>query len=230
MTDLTPPLSQINNKPLREQVLDALREAIVQGDLKPGQVLIEADLAAQLGVSRAPIREALQKLNSEGLLETVPYHGTTVRRLSRQDIEELYSLRSALEVFAVRRIIAHDNPDDIARLRAHYGRMLAAADRGSLKELNELDRAFHDILIDLSRHNLLAVVWSMVGLRIRQVMALLNMRNEDIKQIAYNHLPIIDALDDRDEDRAVALVRRHIASTGDLIAEGWPQEIAEDDR
>ncbi|MEW6579972.1 MAG: GntR family transcriptional regulator [Chloroflexota bacterium] len=230
MTELTSPLSQINNKPLREQVLDALREAIVQGDLKPGQTLIEADLAAQLGISRAPIREALQILNSEGLLEIVPYRGTTVRRLSRQDIEELYSLRSVLEEFAMRRIIAHDNPDDIALLRAHYSKMLTAAEKGNLKELNELDRAFHATLIDLSRHNLLAVVWSMVALRIRQVMALLNMRNQDIKQIAYNHLPIIDALEDGDENRAVTLIKRHIAATGELIAEGWPQETAEDDR
>ena len=82
MTETLPSLTQITNKPLREQVLDALRDAIIQGEFKPGQPLVETELAAQLGVSRAPIREALQVLNSEGLLETIPYHGTTVRRLT----------------------------------------------------------------------------------------------------------------------------------------------------
>lgn len=221
MTELTSPLSQINNKPLREQVLDALREAIVQGDLKPGQTLIEADLAAQLGISRAPIREALQILNSEGLLETVPYRGTTVRRLSRQDIEELYSLRSVLEGFAIRRIIARRNPDDVEVLREHFRAMLDRAEAGDLKTLNEIDRGFHDTLIRLSDHQLLQSIWNAVALRVRQVMALLNERNTDLKQIAYNHLPIIEAIAAWDEPRALQLIEQHIAATGELIAEGW---------
>jgi DNA-binding GntR family transcriptional regulator len=214
-------LNQINNKPLREQVLEALRDAIVHGDLKPGQAIVEADLAAQLGVSRAPIREALQILNSEGLLETIPYHGTTVRQLTRTDIEELYSLRSVLEVFAVRRIIAHRNPEDVAILQGHFQEMLTNADAGDLKRVNEIDRAFHDSLIRLSQHSMLVLIWNGVALRVRQVMALLNQRNTDLKQIAYNHLPIIEAIDAGDEDRAVALIEQHIAATGELIAEGW---------
>lgn len=220
-------LSQINNKPLREQILDALRDAIVHGDLKPGQPIVEAELAAQLGVSRAPIREALQILNSEGLLETVPYRGTTVRRLTRVDIEELYSLRSVLETFAIRRIIAHGEPGDVERLRKHFEGMLAMADLGDLKRLNEIDRAFHDTLIELSRHSLLMSTWNGVALRVRQVMALLNERNTDLTQIAYNHLPIIEAIADRDEERAVMLIEKHIAATGGLIAEGWDDEESE---
>lgn len=220
-------LSQINNKPLREQILDALRDAIVHGDLKPGQPIVEAELAAQLGVSRAPIREALQILNSEGLLETVPYRGTTVRRLTRVDIEELYSLRSVLETFAIRRIIAHREPGDVERLRKHFEGMLTMADLGDLKRLNEIDRAFHDTLIELSRHSLLMSTWNGVALRVRQVMALLNERNTDLTQIAYNHLPIIEAIADRDEERAVMLIEKHIAATGGLIAEGWDDEESE---
>jgi DNA-binding GntR family transcriptional regulator len=214
-------IQQLNNKPLREQVLDAIRDAIVHGELKPGDVIVEAEIASLLGVSRAPIREAIQILNSEGLLETIPYHGTTVRRLSRADIEELYSLRSVLEVFAVRRIITHDHPDDVQALRRHFQGMLANADRQNLKRVNEIDRAFHDTLIELSRHSMLISIWGGVSLRVRQVMALLNERNADMKQIAYNHLPIIEAIADRDEERAVILIERHIAATGELIAEGW---------
>jgi DNA-binding GntR family transcriptional regulator len=72
---MKPNLPQIKNMSIREQSLDTLREAILSGELKPGQSLTEMDLSRQLGVSRAPIREALRILNSEGLVETIPYHG-----------------------------------------------------------------------------------------------------------------------------------------------------------
>ena len=92
-----PSLTQIHNRPLRDHVLDMLHSAIVNGELKPGQLLIEADLAAQLGVSRAPLREAINILSTEGLVEIIPYHATSVKKLSRKDIEELYSVRSLME-------------------------------------------------------------------------------------------------------------------------------------
>lgn len=228
MTETLPSLTQITNKPLREQVLDALRDAIIQGEFKPGQPLVETELAAQLGVSRAPIREALQVLNSEGLLETIPYHGTTVRRLTKRDIEELYSLRSVLESFAIRRIIARRNPADVDVLREHFRAMLDCAEAGDLKTLNEVDRGFHDTLIRLSDHRLLQNIWNSVAMRVRQVMALLNERNTDLTQIAYNHLPIIEAIAAWDEPRALRLIEQHIAATGGLIAEGWVDDEAGD--
>ncbi len=224
MTSTPGPLNQITNKPLREQVVDALRDAIVYGELAQGQTLVETDLAAQLGVSRAPIREALQILHSEGLVEVIPYHGTRVRRLTKHDIEELYSLRSVLEAFAVRRIVAYRNQEDVEALRQHFRGMLATADEGNLKKTNAIDRAFHDTLIELSRHSMLISIWYSVSLRVRQVMALLNERNADLKQIAYNHFPIIEAIAEWDEDKAVHLITQHIANTGELIAEGWNDE------
>lgn len=222
-------LSHLNNKPLREQVVDALRDAIVQGEFKPGQTLVETDLANQLGVSRAPVREALQILNGEGLLETVPYRGTTVRRLTKSDIEELYSLRSVLEVFAVRRIIAHKRPEDIKVLRAHFQDMLETADKGDLRKINDIDRSFHTTLIELSGHSMLISIWSSVTLRVRQVMALLNELNADMKQIAYNHLPLIEAIEAGDEAKATELIAQHIAATGELIAAGWVKQEPEDE-
>ena len=230
MNQSIPSLNQIDNKPLREKVLDVLREAIIQGDFKPGQALVESELAAQLGVSRAPIREALQILNTEGLLETVPYHGTTVRPLTKTDIEELYSLRSVLEVFAVRRVIALGDPHSVERLRQHYEDMLASAFSGDLKQVNEIDRQFHDALIELSGHRLVGTVWNSVSMRVRQVMARLNERNTDLKQIAYNHLPLIEAIADGNEEKAVALIQQHIAASGDLIAEGWDDQEGEGGR
>lgn len=217
-----PSLGQINNKSLRERILDTLRNAILSGELKPGQTLVETELATQLGVSRAPLREAIQILNSEGLVDTVPYHGTTVKRLTRRDIEELYSLRNVMESFAVQRIFERGTQDvTVAALRAIYQRMIAAADQGSWRDLNMIDRQFHDKIIVLSEHALLGTTWTTVQMRVQQVMSLHNMRNRDIVQVAKNHLPIMDAIEAKDLPAALAALETHIASTGDLIAEGW---------
>lgn len=213
--------SQLNQKPLREQIVDVLRDAILHGELRPGQALVETELASQLGVSRAPIREALQRLISEGLLETVPYHATTVRKLTRRDIEELYSLRRELEAFALRRVHARGNPNDVTVLRACCEEMLAAADASDLKTLNQVDRRFHDTIIELSGHNLLATLWNTVSLRVRQVMALRNRDFHNLKEIALNHLPIIEALEAGDIEASVQLLNDHIEQIGDLLANDW---------
>ena len=227
MTQSGNPL-HIENKPLRERVVDVLREAIVSGEFKPGQPLVEMEIAAQLGISRAPLREALQFLSHEGLVEVTPYRGTVVKPLTRIDIEELYSLRSVLETFALQRVIAQNNPVNVSKLRQCYEDMLAAAQTGDRKQVNNIDREFHNLLIELSQHSLLAVTWSTVSLRVRQVMALRNRINPDIVQIANNHLPIIDAIAQNDEGVAITLLQKHISSAGDLIAELWDTSPAED--
>jgi DNA-binding GntR family transcriptional regulator len=221
MTQLPAPLHQIENKSRRERIIDALRDAIVSGELKPGQPLIETEIAAQLGVSRAPLREALQALSHEGLLETLPYRGTIVRNLTRADIEELYSFRGLLETFALRRIIERADPADVARLRQYFDAMLSAAQRGDVRAVNQSDREFHDTLIELSGHRLLQESWQTVSLRVRQVMALRNRQNSDLTRIAYNHIPIIEAISAGDTERAERLLNQHIASAGDLLAEMW---------
>ncbi len=217
-------LQQIENKPLREKILDILRDAIIHGEIKPGQPLVESELAARLGVSRAPLREAIQTLSAEGLVEIVPYKGSVVSLLTRRDIEELYSLRATLETFAIQRIIAHINPDALLQLRACFADMLRAAEADNIKQVNEIDRQFHDLLIELSDHHLLAMAWNNVSMRVRQVMALRNRRNSDLTQIAYNHLPIIEAIAECDEARAITLIQQHVASAGDLVAENWDSE------
>ncbi|MEM6284212.1 MAG: GntR family transcriptional regulator [Chloroflexota bacterium] len=216
-----PSLEHFNNKSLRERILDTLKSAILSGELKPGQTLVETDLASQLGVSRAPLREAIQILNSEGLVSTVPYHGTTVTKLTRTDIEELYSLRSVMESFAIQRILEQHHPTAVTDLQAIYERMIAAANDNNWRDLNMLDREFHDTIITLSGHSLLASTWNTVQMRVQQVMSLHNLRNRNIVQVANNHLPIINAITANDLPLATRVIQQHIASTGDLIAEGW---------
>ena len=220
---MKPNLPQIKNMSIREQSLDTLREAILSGELKPGQSLTEMDLSRQLGVSRAPIREALRILNSEGLVETIPYHGTTVTRLSKDDIEEIYGMRLLLESYALERVMAAGDTAIFPQLRTMVDGMVSAGDRGDLSAVNALDRAFHDALIEMSRHHLLAAIWQTVAMKVRQVIALVNRRNTDLTRIAHNHSPLLDAMEAGDSALAQQILRAHIATAGDLIAEDWAE-------
>jgi len=214
-------LGEVQTKSRREAVLDQLRDAILDGEFKPGDPLIEAELAAAFRVSRAPVREALQSLSAEGLVEVVPYHGTTVRLLTPKDIEELYSLRGVLEAFAITRIIERAAPDTETTLHQIYERMLAAGTAGDLRRVSSEDQHFHTTLITLSGNTMLESMWSIVGNRVRQVLSLRNKLNPDLTQIAANHVPIIEAIIARDEPRATALIQKHVASAADLVLENW---------
>ncbi len=216
-----PTLHQLKTQSIHEQTLDVIRNAILNGEFKPGYVLTETEIASQLGVSRAPIREALRILNTEGLVETIPYHGSSVRLLSKNDIHELYSMRITLETFALKQIIAQSNPDHVAKLRDLYEQMEQAGKAKDIKAVNTIDREFHDDLIGMSNHGLLQSIWQTVAMRVRQVMALRNRRNSDLTQIARNHIPIIDAIEAGDEALAIRLLEQHIESAGDLMVEGW---------
>src|SRR5580700_3667557 len=104
---------------LSDSITDSLRDAIFGGHFRPGQRLAEAQLATSLKVSRAPVREALSFLEQEGLVSRMPSGGTTVSHLSRQDVDEICTLRAPLEVLAVRLAIAHGTDDTWAQLKAN---------------------------------------------------------------------------------------------------------------
>ena len=213
----------IDNKPLRERIADVLRHSILTAELKPGETIVESVFADQFGVSRAPLREALQILNAEGLIELIPYHKTMVRRLTRADIEELYSLRNTLEAFAIKRII-QNTPLDIEPLDICCAKMVDAALANDAQLVSVFDHQFHDTLITLSNHNLLISMWSSVSQRVHQVLALRDMRRKDIEAMARSHIPIIDAIRSRDLPLATNLIEIHIETASDLIVDLWDEE------
>jgi DNA-binding GntR family transcriptional regulator len=210
-------MAGVDTRPLRQQIADALQNAILNGEMKPGEALVETDLAAKLGVSRAPVREALQLLSNSGLVETVPYRGTTVRSLSNRDIEEIYSLRTTLETFALRRAMERDAKGLVASLTSIYNAMEERAGAGDWASVSAEDQRFHQALISAADHDLLRHVWGDLNVRVRQIMALRNLRNESTMTIVYNHLPIVEAIAQGDVETAVATLARHIATAADLF-------------
>jgi DNA-binding GntR family transcriptional regulator len=200
-------LTPIEQTPLKVQIADRLRRAIVTGRLRPGEVLVETVLASQLHVSRAPIREAVQILESDGLVETVAYKGKRVKPLTVREVVETCEMRTVFEVTAARRILASGTPVDA--LRAPCRAMAEAADAGDRDALVAADETFHRTLIALSDHHLLAQSWAGLYLRIHQIMSLRHDRDVNLVDIAANHPPIVAALEARDAVATERLIAEH---------------------
>ncbi|MGA1635702.1 MAG: GntR family transcriptional regulator [Gemmobacter sp.] len=210
-------LAPIELVPLRLQIADRIRRAIVSGKLRPGTVLVETALAEQINVSRAPIREAIQILEADGLVETVAYKGKRVKPLTVREVAETYEMRQVYEVMAVRRII--ERGADVAAGRQPCNQMAAAAAVDDRESLVAADERFHRLLIRLADHDLLLASWNSIYLRVHQIMALRNDRSVPLSDIAGNHPPIVDALVARDMDLAVALISEHTHSLVDFDPE-----------
>lgn len=214
-------LEPIEQTPLRVQVADALRSAIVTGKLRPGEPLVETALAEQLAVSRAPIREAIQDLENDGLVETLAYRRKRVKPLTVREVVEICEMRQHFEVMAVRRILAEGTPVDA--LRAPCLAMREAAEEGDRDALVAADEAFHRTLIRLSDHQLLDQLWAGLYLRIHQIMSLRHDEDVDLGDIADAHPPIVEALQAADVETAVRLVAEH----ANAVADFDPASIAE---
>jgi DNA-binding GntR family transcriptional regulator len=217
-----PALDPVELTPLRVQVAERLRFAIVTGKLRPGAALTETALAEQLNVSRAPIREAIQDLENDGLVETVPYRGKRVKPLTVREVSEIREMRQHFEVMAVRRIV--ERGATVEALWEPCRAMEAAATAGDRDALIAADEAFHRTLIRLSDHQLLAQLWAGLYLRIHQIMSLRNDQDVVLKDIAGTHPPIVKALESGDVACAVRLVSRHF----DALADFDPASIADD--
>ena len=208
LADLMPhDITPIENVPLRVQVANRLRKAILSGRMLPGAALVETALAEKMNVSRAPIREAIQILENDGLVETIAYKGKRVKPLTAREVAETYSLREVFEVMAVRLILENGAPLDT--LRTHCDEMTAAAEADNFEALVVADEAFHHALIRLADHNLLLTSWKNLYLRIHQIMALRNRDERNLTEVAGNHPPIVQALADGDADRAINLISEH---------------------
>jgi len=158
-------LKRVEQRTLCDEAADQLRDAIRNGILRPGTRLVERDLAAQLGMSRIPVREAIQRLVEEGLVEKTPHRGTFVYAPTRKEIEEICSLRVVLERFVVERAMAVWSVEHEAQLRTILERMRYAARQGDIHQLYESDYEFHSTLWAIADHSLLLEVVS--GLRSR---------------------------------------------------------------
>jgi DNA-binding GntR family transcriptional regulator len=188
-------LSPIRPTSLREEVVQQIRTAIIEGRIKPNDHITEAMLTEQLGVSRTPVREALILLEREGLVVAAPNRGCFVRAFSERDVSEIFSMRTALENFAGKIIINQLQAVDINRLYESITQQRAAIERNDLKQVRRIDMAFHEYLVSKSNHDLLIQNWTAI---VAQIAAVLYLRAEAIEdydeyQSIQDHTAIVEA-------------------------------------
>lgn len=158
-------LAPVEQRTLSDEAAHRLRTAIRDGILRPGIRLVERDLAERLGMSRIPVREAIQRLVEEGLVQKAPHRGTFVYAPTQQEIEEISSLRVVLECFVAERVVARWTPELEVELRQVVELMRTAAAHDDWQQIHEWDYQFHSILWEVADHTLLLEVVS--GLRTR---------------------------------------------------------------
>jgi GntR family transcriptional regulator of gluconate operon len=193
---------------LGDEVAQLLRRAIIIGELESGTHLVESVLSERFQVSRAPIREALRELESEGLVES-RRRGVYVKALTPHDVWELYSLRILLEGAAVELAVSRFDEADIAALRGHLETMAAAAATGQRSDFAKADMGFHTELFERVGHRRLLRVWQSFVETYRVVLEITDTENPDLDSVVLDHKQIIDAIDSRD---AVEARRRDEAS------------------
>ncbi len=222
---LTPPLKRT----LGEDVVDGLRQAIVSGQFAPNERLREELLSEMLQVSRGPIREALAQLEREGLVIREPNRSATVARLSFEDLEEVFSLRLALEQLAVRQAVQHATPVHLKQMQAILDQIVLALNQGLMgQEAATLDLGFHEVIYQASQHRRLYEFWSILRPQIHIFLLTRNVANPDFReQILSGHQAIFEAIRDKDEARAVTLIQDHITAAYTRVLKSYTQSISD---
>lgn len=221
------PLRQIDRAdPLVEVVLARISEAIVNGDLRPGDKLVETQLGEQLGVSRGPIREAIRRLEQIRVVEKIPYRGTFVSRLTQTDVDELHSVRGVLEALAVKLIMEQNNPTTFHELRRIINMMRAAAQADAKGRMIALDADFHNTLIAHSNHKLLQELWETIRIRLRSFLLLKTKRLYDsLTEAADIHDVIVTAIESGDVKRAIDEIQYHINEACKHSIQDWNPDL-----
>lgn len=195
---------------LSDQIHTAIRADISEGRLAPGERLVESEIARKIGVSQAPVREALKRLAHEGLVLQLPRRGTYVAEISEEEARRSYLVREPLEDVAAREYCAHAPDSAHAQLQECIDRMFDAAKRDDLAQLVQADIDFHRTVWEASGNPALPRIWPIVESMMRSFTAVSNKVYFRKQEVAASHLPLLETLRDRDPDRAATAAREHI--------------------
>jgi len=211
----------ISRSVLADQVKDRLLQDIVSGRYPPEARIVETSLARELGVSQAPVREALRGLEALGLVEILPFRGARIRRPSISELLEAYAVRFELEALGARLGVPRMTDADLDDLLALGEAMQQAAAAGDRHEVAVTDAAFHARLLHLAGNATLERVWRSLEPFSRTYITLVA-PGADAHWTADLHTAIIEALRARDPERVVAALRDHFDDAGAHLADGWP--------
>jgi DNA-binding GntR family transcriptional regulator len=195
--------------PLKDKVKEVLRDDIILNNLKPGDRIVETEVAKKLGISQVPVREALRGLEEEGLIKTVKYKGAFVTEIDKVEMYHIFSLRAEIETNTLELVIPKLTNKDVGELYDIVERMK----NGNLDYLTQskLDMEFHRTIIQWSKIEAYNRIWAMLNSHIRRYITALNPEVKIMPDEVYKyHLDLIKVLEKRDIENAKATFREHI--------------------
>ncbi|MDV7356605.1 GntR family transcriptional regulator [Rhodococcus oxybenzonivorans] len=207
LTDLEP----VSRQSTAEFIADRLRDAIMKGALEPGTQLGEADLAAHFQVSRGPLREAMQRLVSEGILHSIRHRGIFVTELTLDDVVDVYRSRSVIERGALEMIFDDGLREDVYRaLEAPVIAMKAAAERGDAAAVSDADQLFHQVLVESASSPRLVRAARTLLIETRMCLGALQTTYEDIREQAQEHDELREAIRTGTREEVQELLAEHL--------------------
>lgn len=203
--------------PLRDVVFNTLRTAIITGEFAPGERLMEISLAERLGVSRTPVREAIRKLELEGLVVMIPRRGAEVARITEAGLKEVLEVRCALEELAVELACKRSDSKSLQQLKEAHQNFVDAVKKGDTLEITNQDEAFHECIFEMTHNKRLV---QMVNNLKEQMF---RYRMEYVKDGSYHeelireHEQLLTAIGKKDEVTAREIMKHHIQNQEKMI-------------
>ena len=203
--------------PLRDVVFHTLREAILKGDLRPGERLMELQLASKLGVSRTPIREAIRMLEQEGLAVTIPRKGAEVAKMTEKDMEDVLQIREALDELAVQVACDKMTAQQLKELTLAMKNFENAIQAGKLKKIIEYDVEFHDIIYRATDNPKLVTLLNNIREQIYRYRVEYLKGKENYPMLVREHEKIVTALKQKNKERVADAMRSHIRNQAEAV-------------
>ena len=203
--------------PLRDVVFNTLREAILKGDLKPGERLMELQLASKLGVSRTPIREAIRMLEQEGLAVTTPRKGAEVAKMTLKDMEDVLEIRDALDELAVRIACQKITDEQLKQLEDVKELFEKNTQTNNVKNIVEADVSFHDVIYEATGNPKLVTLLNNLREQVYRYRVEYIKDPKNYPTLIAEHEAILDSLKNRDVKNAVEAMHVHVANQAEAV-------------
>ncbi|MGE5582121.1 MAG: GntR family transcriptional regulator [Bacillota bacterium] len=211
------PIRLDNYKPLRELVFESLREAIITGKLGPSERLMEIQLAEEMGVSRTPVREAIRKLELEGLVVMIPRKGAYVAGLSIRDITDVFEIRRALEGLAAELAAERSTDEELEEMERFLVKISEEIEQGDLPKVIETDTDFHTLIYKASRNTRLSQIINNLREQIQRSRTTSLSYPGRMKIALEEHRKMVEAISSRDGELARNLAQEHIENAENAL-------------
>ena len=206
-------------RPLREIVCESLRTAIIGGVLKPGERLMEIQLADELGVSRTPIREAIRKLEQEGFIDMLPRRGAYVANISIKDVIDVYEIRIALDVLAAGLAAERITGEELSLLRQRLGIIKEVVEHDDMEKIGEYDWAFHEVLYKASKNERLVGIINNLRDQLTRLRVTSMNYQDRIQDTMLEHELLVESIANREPELAKRRAFEHMRNAEKTLLE-----------